>query len=56
MPQSMAGGVGFSGGVVGGGGAPVMVQASNPGEGDDCKDQVLTYIRNEGSKFVDWWT
>ena len=54
MPQSMAIGVGFSGGV-GGGGAPIMAQASNPGEGDDCRQQVLTYIKNEGSKFVLWW-
>jgi len=49
MPQSMAGGVGFGAGV-GGGGAP-LAQATNSGNGDDLRDQVLNYIRNEGSKF-----
>lgn len=49
MPQSMAGGVGFGAGV-GGGGAPVMAQASNAGQGDGLRDEVLNFIRTEGSK------
>lgn len=50
MPQSMAGGgVGFGAGV-GGGGAPVA-QASHSGQGgDDVRDEVLNFIRTEGSK------
>lgn len=44
------GGVGFGGGV--GGGAPVMAQASNGPSGDDLRDQVLNFIRTEGSEFL----
>lgn len=49
VPTSMngGGGVGFGGGV--GGGAPVA-QATNMGNGDDVRDQVLNYVRNEGSE------
>lgn len=53
MPQSMAGaggGVGF-GGVQPGGGAPVA-QASFGNAGDELRNQVLNFIRNEGSKFM----
>lgn len=44
---------------IGRGGATVIPvdqsQASNPGEDNGCKEQVLTFIRNETSKFVGWW-
>jgi replication factor A2 len=51
MPHSMAGGgVGFGG--VHGGGAPVAQASSGDNAGDKLRNQVLNFIRDEGSKWL----